>query len=254
MLKPHLTWRSPLLLAACLCASLAQAGEVMVAVAANFTSPMQQIAPAFEKASGHTLTVTYGAVGKFYAQIQHGAPFDVLLSADQSTPAKLEKDGLALADSRFTYAVGKLMLWSAQPGLVDNKGEVLKRGAFRHLAIANPKLAVYGAAAVQVMEALGLKQALQAKWVQGETITQTHQFVASGNAELGFVALSQIYQNGQYASGSYWAVPPELYAPLRQDAVLLTRGKDNAAAHALLDYLKTPAAKHVMLAHGYQLP
>jgi molybdate transport system substrate-binding protein len=242
-----------ILLATVICASLAHADEVSVAVAANFTGPMEKIAPAFEKATGHKASVAYGTVGKFYAQIKNGAPFDVLISADDETPIRLEKDGLALAPSRFTYAIGKLVLWSAKPGLVDDKGEVLKRGDFKHLAIANPKVAVYGAAAMEAMKKLGVDNTLEPKLVLGESITQAYQFTASGNAELGFVALSQIYKDGQYASGSYWLVPPALYPQIRQDAVLLTRGKDNAAAAALLNYLKSDAAKQVIRAHGYEL-
>lgn len=232
--------------------SLSMAGEATIAVAANFTGPMELIKPAFEKATGHTLTVAYGTVGKFYAQIRNGAPFDVLVSSDQAVPINLEKDGLALPETRFTYAIGKLMLWSSKPGLVDSKGEVLKRGDLRHLAIANPKVAVYGAAAVQVMEKMGIRQALEAKWVLGENITQAYQFVATGNADLGFVALSQIYKDGKYADGSYWAVPTELYPQIRQDAVLLSRGKDNAAAEALLGFLKGNFARQVIQAHGYE--
>lgn len=232
--------------------SLSMAGEATIAVAANFTGPMELIKPAFEKATGHTLTVAYGTVGKFYAQIRNGAPFDVLVSSDQAVPINLEKDGLALPETRFTYAIGKLMLWSSKPGLVDNKGEVLKRGDFRHLAVANPRVAVYGAAAVQVMEKMGVRQALEAKWVFGENITQAYQFVATGNADLGFVALSQIYKDGKYADGSYWAVPTELYPQIRQDAVLLARGKDNAAAEALLGFLKGSFAKQVIQSHGYE--
>jgi molybdate transport system substrate-binding protein len=242
-----------ILLATVICASLAHADEVSVAVAANFTGPMEKIAPAFEKATGHKASVAYGTVGKFYAQIKNGAPFDVLISADDETPIRLEKDGLALVPSRFTYAIGKLVLWSAKPGLVDDKGEVLKRGDFKHLAIANPKVAVYGAAAMEAMKKLGVDNTLEPKLVLGESITQAYQFTASGNAELGFVALSQIYKDGQYASGSYWLVPPALYPQIRQDAVLLTRGKDNAAAAALLNYLKSDAAKQVIRAHGYEL-
>lgn len=232
--------------------SLTLAGEATVAVAANFTGPMEAIAPAFEKATGHKLTIAYGTVGKFYAQIKNNAPFDVLISSDQAAPIRLENDQLALPETRFTYAIGKLMLWSSKPGLVDNKGEVLKRGEFRHLAVANPKVAVYGAAAVQVMEKMGVRQALEAKWVLGENITQAYQFVATGNADLGFVALSQIYKDGKYADGSYWAVPTELYPQIRQDAVLLTRGKGNAAAEALLGYLKGSFARQVIQAHGYE--
>lgn len=234
-------------------ATLAHAGEVSVAVAANFTGPMEKIAPAFEKATGHKAQIAYGTVGKFYAQLKNGAPFEVLVSADDETPIRLEKDGLAEPSSRFTYAIGKLVLWSAKPGLVDDKGEVLKRGDFQRLAIANPKVAVYGAAATEAMKKLGVDAALQSKLVFGENITQAYQFTATGNAELGFVALSQIYKDGQYAPGSYWLVPPALYPQIRQDAVLLSRGKDNPAAIALLAYLKTDAAKQVIRVHGYEL-
>jgi molybdate transport system substrate-binding protein len=243
---------SHFLLAAFACTSLGHADEVSVAVAANFTGPMEKIAPAFEKATGHKALLAYGTVGKFYAQIKNGAPFDVLISADDETPIRLENDGLAIAPSRFTYAIGKLVLWSAKPGLVDGKGEVLNRGDFKHLAIANPKVAVYGAAAAEAMKKLGVDAAMEPKLVYGESITQAYQFTATGNAELGFVALSQIYKDGQYAPGSYWLVPPALYTQIRQDAVLLVRGKDNAAATALLTYLKSDAAKQVIRAHGYE--
>lgn len=231
---------------------LTHAAEVNVAVAANFTGPMEKIAPEFEKATGHKAVVAYGTVGKFYAQIKNSAPFEVLVSADDETPIRLEKDGLAIPESRFTYAIGKLVLWSAKPGLVDDKGEILKRGDFQHLAIANPKLAVYGAAAVDAMRKLGVYERLEPRFVQGENISQAYQFAATGNAELGFVALSQIYKDGQYASGSHWLVPPQLYPQLRQDAVLLVRGKGNPAAEALLAYLKSDAAKKVIRAYGYE--
>lgn len=234
------------------CATLSYADEVSVAVAANFTGPMEKIAPAFEKATGHKALVAYGTVGKFYAQIKNGAPFEVLVSADDETPIRLEKDGLAEAPSRFTYAIGKLVLWSAKPGLVDDRGEVLKRGGFQRLAIANPKVAVYGAAAVEAMKKLSVDAALESRLVYGENITQTYQFAATGNADLGFVALSQIYKNGQYAPGSYWLVPPTLYPQIRQDAVLLWRGKANVAATAFLAYLKSDAAKQVISAYGYE--
>jgi len=239
---------APLLLWAC----LAQSAEVNVAVAANFTGPMERIAPEFEKFTGHKIIVAYGTVGKFYAQIKNGAPFEVLVSADDSTPIRLEKDGLALPESRYTYAIGKLVLWSAAPGVVDDKGEVLRRGDFRHLAIANPKLAVYGAAAVEAMTKLGVYPSLEPRRVMGENITQAYQFTATGNAEVGFVALSQIYKDGQFAAGSHWLVPPALYPPLKQDVVLLARGKGNAAAEALLAYLKSEPARKVIRAYGYE--
>lgn len=228
------------------------AGEVNVAVAANFSGPMERIAAEFEKATGHKTVIAYGTVGKFYAQIKNAAPFDVLVSADDETPIRLEKDGLAVPASRFTYAIGKLVLWSATPGRVDDEGEVLKRGDFRHLAIANPKVAVYGAAAVEALTNLNVHAALESKLVLGENISQTYQFAATGNAELGFVALSQIYKDGQFAAGSHWLVPLNLYPPLKQDAVLLNRGKDNPAAGALLAYLKSDAARKVIRGYGYE--
>lgn len=238
-----------------LCASVLPlfglAAEATVAVAANFTGPMERIAPAFEKATGHRLTVAYGAVGKFYAQIRSGAPFDVLVSADQETVQRLVKDGQALPETRFTYAIGQLVLWSPTPGLIDERAEVLAKGTFRHLAIANPKVAPYGAAAVEVMTKLGVYEALQGRIVTGESITQAYQFTATGNAELGFVALSQVYKDGHISGGSYWRVPPQLHPALAQDAVLLIHGKGNAAAQALLDYLRSEPARAVIRAYGY---
>ncbi len=229
-----------------------QAADVNVAVAANFTGPMEKIAPAFEKATGHRAVISYGTVGKFYAQLKNGAPFEVLVSADDETPIRLGKEGLALPETRFTYAIGKLVLWSAKPGFVDEKGDVLRRGDFQHVAIANPKMAVYGAAALDALRKLGLAMTLEPKFVVGESITQTYQFAATGNAELGFVSLSQIYRDGQFIAGSHWIVPPNLYPELRQDAVMLQRGKDNPAASALLAFLKSDVARRVIRAHGYE--
>lgn len=231
----------------------ASADDVQVAVAANFTAPMKIIAADFEKASGHKAALSFGATGKFYAQIKNGAPFDVLLAADDEIPAKIEKEGLGVPGSRFTYAIGKLVLWSAKPGYVDDKGDLLKKGNFEHIALGNPKLAPYGAAAVEVMTRLGLMNALEPKFVQGENIAQTYQFVSTGNAELGFVALSQVYEDGKLKSGSGWIVPATMHSPIRQDAVLLTRGKDNPAAVALLQYLKSEKAKGVIKSYGYGL-
>lgn len=246
-------FRSVVLLTLVLGVAPAHAEEVKVAVAANFTGPMEQIGPAFEKATGHKVVIAYGTVGKFYAQIRNAAPFDVLVSSDDETPMRLEKDGLAVPESRFTYATGKLVLWSATPGMVDDKGDVLRRRAFRHLAIANPRVAVYGAAAVEVMNKLGVYDALEPKIVLGENITQAYQFAATGNAELGFVALSQVYKDGRFAAGSHWLVPPNLCPPLKQDAVLLVHGKGNPAADALLAYLKSEPARKVIRAFGYEI-
>ena len=231
----------------------AGADELQVAVAANFTAPIKALAPEFEKATGHKLQLSFGSTGKFYAQIRNGAPFEVLLAADETTPARLVEEGAALAGSRFTYAIGKLALWSAQAGYVDEQGEVLKTGGFRHLAIANPKLAPYGAAAVATLRALGLLDAVRGKLVQAEDIAQTHQFVASGNAELGFVALSQVQKAGKLAAGSAWVVPAGLYQPIRQDAVILAPGRGKAAAQALMDYLKSDKARAVIASYGYGL-
>ncbi|KNZ31297.1 MAG: molybdate ABC transporter substrate-binding protein [Methylibium sp. NZG] len=234
-------------------AAAARAETVRIAVAANFAAPLQRVAAEFEKDTGHRALVSVGATGKFYAQISQGAPFDVFLSADDETPARLVADSAAVADSRFTYAVGRLVLWSAQPGFVDEQGAVLKNGGFRHLALANPKTAPYGAAAVEVMKARGLLDALSPRFVQGENIAQAHQFVASGNAELGFVALSQVWTDGRIAQGSAWRVPAALHTPIRQDAVLLTGARNNAAALALLRYLRGEKARAVIVSHGYEL-
>ncbi len=230
----------------------AEADEVPVAVAANFTAPMQQIAAAFEKDTGHKLQPSFGATGKFYAQIKAGAPFEILLAADDETPAKLVGEGAAVAGSEFTYAIGKLVLWSAQPAVVDAGGEVLRKGGFEHLALANPKLAPYGAAAAEAMKALGVFEALQPKLVVGENIAQTYQYVATGNALLGFVALSQVSKNGRI-EGSAWVVPQAYYRPIRQDAVILGKGKDKPGAAALMHYLRGDKAKAIIQSYGYGL-
>ncbi|HWV10816.1 MAG TPA: molybdate ABC transporter substrate-binding protein [Pseudomonas sp.] len=241
------------LLAGLTLATPALAADVQVAVAANFTAPMQAIASAFEKDTGHKVVAAYGATGQFYAQIRNGAPFEVFLSADDSTPAKLESEGQAVAGSRFTYAIGTLVLWSAQPGYVDEQGDVLKANQFKRLAIANPKAAPYGLAATQVLDTLGLRDAVAGKIVEGQNITQALQFVSTGNAELGFVALSQVYKDGAITSGSAWQVPTDLYEPIRQDALILKKGEHNPAAAALVEYLKGPQAAAIISAYGYQL-
>ncbi|WP_322979521.1 molybdate ABC transporter substrate-binding protein [Pseudomonas sp. C11] len=234
-------------------ASGAIADEVKVAVAANFTAPMQAIAPAFEKATGHRLVASFGATGQFYAQIQNGAPFDVFLSADDTTPAKLEQEGDSVPGSRFTYAIGSLVLWSADSSYLDGSDAALKAGQFKHLSIANPKAAPYGLAATQVLAKLGLSEAVKGKLVEGQNITQAHQFVSTGNAELGFVALSQVYQDGKLSSGSAWIVPEAMYDPIRQDALILKPGANNPAAAALVEYLKGPEAAKVIESFGYKL-
>ena len=235
-----------------LCGSL-QAAELSVAVAANFTAPMQKIAKAFEKETGHTLALSFGSTGKFYAQIKNGAPFEVLFAADDETPARLEREGQGVEGTRFTYAIGKLVLWSKQPGLVDDKGEVLRTGSFDRIALADPKLAPYGAAAMQTLNKLGLADTLRSKFVQGENIGQTYQFVATQNAPLGFVALSQVFVDGRVTEGSAWMLPETLHDPIRQDALILAKGKDNPAAPELVRYLKGETAKNIIRSYGYGL-
>ncbi|MBK8760576.1 MAG: molybdate ABC transporter substrate-binding protein [Sulfuritalea sp.] len=231
----------------------AQAGDVQVAVAANFMAPAKQIAQHFERDTGHKATLSFGGTGKLYAQIRNGAPFDVMLAGDDTTPARLEAEGGALAGTRFTYATGRLVLWSARPGLVDDKGEVLKKGEFKHIAIANPRLAPYGAAAIETLTARRLLDAVQARFVQADNIAQAHQFVATGNAELGFVALSQLMKNGKLGEGSAWVVPASLHQPIRQDAVIIDKGKGKPAAEAWMKYLKGDKAKAVIKSFGYEV-
>ena len=257
MRPPHFSLAARTLLAA-LCIlfqATAQAEEVQVAVAANFTAPMQKIAASFEKDTGHRAVLSFGSTGKFHAQIRNGAPFAVLLAADDETPARLVKEGLGVAGSPFTYAVGQLVLWSSHAGLADNQGAVLERMASGQvpgkLAVADPKLAPYGAAALQVLGQRGLTDRLRPAFVTGENIGQAFQFVKTGNATLGFVALSQVMVDGQIASGSAWVVPAALHEPIRQDAVLLKAGENKPAAKALLQYLRSDAARAVMRGYGY---
>jgi molybdate transport system substrate-binding protein len=227
------------------------ADEVTAAVAANFTGTLNRLRTDFERTTGHRLVSSFGATGNLYTQIKSGAPFDVLLAADDEHPLRLEREGDAVSGTRFTYATGRLALWSAKTGVVDDRGEVLRRGDFEHLAIANPRTAPYGAAAVQIMRRLGVWERLVPRLVQGENITQTFQFVRSGNAALGFVAYAQVRALPAGQAGSFWLVPAELHDALRQDAVLLKRGVDNKAARAFLDYLRSPAARTIIEAYGY---
>ena len=235
-------------LVAAMLAAPALAGQVNVAVAANFTAPATDIAAAFEKATGDKAVLSFGSSGQFFAQISNGAPFQVFLSADAERPAKAEQMGLTVAGTRFTYAVGKLVLWSRNPGLVDPAGAVLAKGSFAKLAIADPTAAPYGLAAVQTLKTLGLYDRLQPKIVQGASITQALQFVDTGAAELGFVALSQVVEQ---KAGSRWLVPEADHAPIVQQAVLLKVGADNPAARAFLAFLKGPQARAIIETYGY---
>lgn len=232
---------------ALLWAAAARAGETSVAVAANFTEPATEIARLFTEKTGHVATLSFGASGQFLTQISQGAPFQVFLSADAARPSTAIADGLAVEGSQFTYAVGTLVLWSKEAGLVTGP-ETLKEIAFDKIAIADPKSAPYGAAAIETMRKLGLYDALNPKIVQGQSIAQTFQFVDTGNAALGFVALSQIVKS---EGGSRWVVPADLHAPILQDAVLLRTGADNEAARAFLAFLKGPEARRVIESFGY---
>ncbi len=237
----------------CLLAFRVDAGEVRAAVAANFTVPVQKIAEQFQADTGHSVKVSYGSTGKFYSQIRNGAPFDVLLAADDTTPDRIGKEGLGDAASRFTYAIGKLVLWSKKPGYVDARGEIL-RGKFDKLAIANPRLAPYGVAAQETLESLGLWSGLQGRIVMGESISQTQQFADSGNADLAFIALSQTLKDGKTIEGSQWVVPGHLFNPIRQDAIMLTSVQDREATEAFMKYLKGAKAIAIIKSFGYDLP
>jgi molybdate transport system substrate-binding protein len=230
----------------------AAADTIRIAVASNFAAAMQDIAAAFETETGHKVMPTFGASGKFYAQIHNGAPFQVFLSADDAKPLALENESLGVPKTRFTYAIGTLVLWSSKSDFVDQQAQILKHGDFNKLAIANPELAPYGAAALEVLHNLGVAQSVSAKIVQGENIAQTYQFVETGNAELGFVALSQIVDKGKIKTGSAWIVPANLHKPLRQDAVLLKAGANSEAARAFLEFLRGALAKSIIDSYGYQ--
>lgn len=232
------------------------AAEIQIAVASNFMATMHEIVAEFKKETGHNVRLVAGSSGKFYAQIKHGAPFLAFFSADETKPRQLERDGLAVPGTRFTYATGRLALWSPQPGFIVAEHKVLQESAFGRLAIANPLHAPYGAAALEVLQRLGLADRLRGKLVQGENIAQAYQFVESGNAGLGFVALSQLMTRGMLKTGSVWIVPAELHRPIRQDAVLLQAGAADSeqatAARELLHFVRSATARSIIAAHGYQ--
>ncbi|MDR1608610.1 MAG: molybdate ABC transporter substrate-binding protein [Deltaproteobacteria bacterium] len=232
----------------------AQADEFQVAVAANFTKPAEEIAKAFEKRTGHKAVLSFGSTGKFYTQIQQEAPFHVFLAADSATPQKLENEKLVKPGSRFTYAKGALALWSAKAGYVDAKGDVLKQNKFQKLSVADPKLAPYGKAAYEVLAKLGLEKTLEAKIVTGTNITQAFQFAESGNAEIAFIAWSQVCKDGKLTTGSVWNVPADLYNPILQDLVILKLGAESAVVQAFADYVKSdPEAHKIILSYGYEI-
>lgn len=228
----------------------AAAAQVKVAVAANFTEPAREIAGRFAARTGHQAVLSSGSSGQFFAQVSQGAPFEVFLSADVERPQRAEASGLAVPGTRFTYATGRLVLWSRTPGLVDGRGAVLSRGGFQKLAIADPKTAPYGLAAVETLRSLGLEDRLRSRLVTGASITQTYQFVDTGAAEVGFVALSQVIN---HKHGSRWLAPASRHTPIDQQAVLLKTGAANPAARAFMDFLKTPEAKAIIRRYGYEV-
>jgi molybdate transport system substrate-binding protein len=231
-----------------------EAKSVQVAVAANFSNTMKSLVTEFEKTSDYQIALSFGSSGKFYSQIKQGAPYELFFSADQAKPDALQKDGLVIASSRFTYAIGRLAVWSARPNF-DNKIETkLKDGSFNKLAIANPKLAPYGAAALQVLRHLELIDTTQSKWVRGANIAQTYQFVSSGNADLGFIALSQILginKVQKVKEGSYWLVPDIMHSPIKQDVVLLRSAENSLGAKVFLDFIHTYKAQNIIAQYGY---
>lgn len=236
-----------------LSSSFSFADEISVAVAGNFFKPLKVLAAQFESQTGHNVLLSVGATGKLYAQICNGAPFELFLAADQKRPAKLVEQHLAVKETQFTYGKGKLVLWSKDPALIDTQGLRLNALDLRNLAIANPKIAPYGEQAVQVLKNLGIYQQLDAKLVQGQSIGQAFQYVSSGNVQQGILALSQVTHDGKLTAGSAWIIPSKLYQAIKQDAVLLNKGKDNPAAREFLDYLKTPAAVQIIRSFGYEV-
>ena len=245
--------RTAITLALLLFGQTSWSATVLVAVAANFSKPMTEIVSQFEKATGHSAKLSFGSSGKFVSQLENGGPFEVLLSADEKGPEKLEQAGLTVPNTRFVYALGKLVLWSATPNFVDDEGKILMTSNFKHLALADPKVAPYGAAAIDVLKKLKLFERLQPLLVQGENIAQTYQFISTANAELGFLALSQVIENGKIVGGSSWIIPDNLHAPIRQGAVLMKIGAENPAARALIDYLKSIPALAIIKKYGYDL-
>jgi molybdate transport system substrate-binding protein len=235
---------------ALLAAGPALAADTQVAVAANFTEPAREIAAAFKADTGHTAILSFGSSGQFYNQIARGAPYEVFLSADADRPRRAEQDGVGVPKTRFTYAIGRIVLYSRTPGLVDQGGGVLQGGRFAKLAIADPAAAPYGAAAIQTMKKLGVYDRMKPKLVMGANITQTYQFVATGAAEVGFVALSQVIMD---QGGSRWVVPAADHTPIDQQAILLYPGLNSAAAKAFMTYLKSPKATRIIKRYGYEV-
>ena len=243
-------------LSACV-SSVTQAEQLTAAIAANFAGTIKYLKPLFEHETGHRLVTSFASSGTLFAQIHNGAPFDVFLSADEQRPQQLIRDGLAIADSAFIYATGKLVLWSSQPELIDPQGNILRDGLWQekgihHIALANPKTAPYGRAAMETLQAMQLLESTKPYRVTGQNIAQTFQFVASGNAQLGFIAQAQVLALPESERGSSWLVPQAMYSPIKQEAVMLMRGRENSAAQAFLQFLQSPRAKNIISARGYK--
>lgn len=238
----------------CVFSLFAEAKSVYVAVAANFSKPMESLVTEFEKTSDYRIALSFGSSGKFYAQIKHGAPYELFFSADQAKPDALQKDGLVTPGSRFTYAIGRLAVWTTRLEFANKIETHLKNGLFNKLAIANPKLAPYGAATLEVLRHLELIDVTQSKWVRGENIAQTYQFVSTGNADLGFIAWSQLLGINKMKpthKGLYWLVPDSMHRPIKQDVVLLRSAAKSEGAKAFLDFMQTDKAQHIILEYGY---
>ncbi|WP_251569354.1 molybdate ABC transporter substrate-binding protein [Parasutterella muris] len=232
----------------------AQAADINVAVAANFTAPMKDIAAVYEKETGNKVLASFGGTGQFFAQIKNGAPYQILFAADAKTPKKIEDEGLGVKGSARPYAYGKLVLWSATPDFVKESKDFLLEPAVKKIAVANPKLAPYGEAAYQTLEMWGMLDKVKNKFVTGDNIGKTYQFAKTSNAEVGFVALSQVYKGGKMTSGSGWVMPSDLYSPIRQDVVVLNLGKDNKDVAAFMKFMETsPKVRDIILSYGYGL-
>ncbi len=227
-----------------------QAGSARIAVASNFAPTIKKLASVYQANSGHQIQLAFGSTGKHYAQIHHGAPFDAFFAADVRRAKLLEDEGKAIPGSRFTYAIGQLALWSTNPDMIRDDS-ILDTGVFRHLAMANPKLAPYGLAAREFLQATGRANRLKPRLIFGENISQTYQFVASGNAKLGFVAWSQLKRPGHKITGSWWRIPKNTYTPIKQQALLLN---NNPAARGFLNFVQTPQGRAIIASFGYLLP
>lgn len=239
---------------AAVAASSAGAAEVNVAVAANFTAPMKDIAAIYEKDTGNKVLASFGATGAFYAQIKNGAPYQVLFAADAKTPKKIEDEGLGVKGSAKPYAYGKLVLWSAAPNFVKENKDFILDASVQKIAVANPKLAPYGEAAYQTMQKWGNLEKAEPKFVTGDNIGKTFQYVSTSNAQVGFVALSQVFKDGKMTSGSGWIIPSDMYSPIRQDSVVLNPGKDNKAVAEFMKFMATsPKVRKVIESYGYGL-